>query len=89
MRYLKSHARRVYSDLRERRMMQVAQWLAPKGGSASDQDILQALVGGLRTADDTRRLHGTMAEHGHVTLTPDRAARKKSMVTVVTDQIGG
>ncbi|KUO95206.1 YfjI family protein [Ferroacidibacillus organovorans] len=93
MKYLKSHARRIYANLRdtpsERRMMQVAQWLQRKGGIASDQDILKAQVAGLKTADDTRRLLETMNQRGHVTLTPDPGGRKKIIVNLVTDQIDG
>jgi hypothetical protein len=58
--YFKSHARKVYAQLRttpaDTRAQQVLKWIEKRNGKASTRDLLRANVGGIKTASEAKRV---------------------------------
>ncbi|WP_232796747.1 YfjI family protein [Kyrpidia spormannii] len=84
IRYFKSHARRVYGQLREtpedRKVRQAVAWLEKRGGEATIRDLVRYKVAGTKTADDAEALANLLIKRGHATKVTDSRTTKIQLV---------
>jgi len=85
--YFKSHAKRVYAQLRtspqDKRALQVVAWLKTHDKQATARDLLRAGVAGLRTSSGAKKLLANLVDRGHGHL--ERKGRKESFILDLPD----
>lgn len=67
--YFKSHARRVYAQLRttpeDKLVIQALEWIRRHGGHTTTRELLRANMVGIKTANEALRLLQTLEERGY------------------------
>lgn len=84
MQYLKSHAKKVYSMLRDtpedKKIRQAIKWIEKRGGEVSFRDLVRYKVAGVRKAEEAKSLAQEIAQRGHAVVLDDGRSVKIKIV---------
>ncbi|ADG06636.1 YfjI family protein [Kyrpidia tusciae] len=87
IRYFKSHARRVYGQLREtpedRKVRLAVAWMKKRGGEATLRDLVTYKVAGTKRVADAQALADELTERGHAVM---QKSGRTYIIKLVTDE---